>query len=650
MSKKRCIIYETLGKVNNLVVESSCKDNLMRLTGVFGVVGIKNENNRIYDHDNYAMMVEGIKAQIASGGCPGELEHPNSMNIDLNNVSHKIESISMNSDGTVTGTICLLDTPKGRTARAIVEGGLPLYISSRGSGSVDNNGHVMLSTIKTYDLVGTPGFSQARLNLAEGQCVANLNESLSDDQTNIWAIYEEDASDVAVGKVIKDAVKDVVAGAIVNSATEPTEPVPAELSPTEPPAPESTPEPVVEPAPEEEPVEDSEEDESKQSEEMEDLKKTIETLVDKVDSLEAQLHVAKESLAAVRPTDYEAIEKWVKEEFGRDMEQRISTMVDSAIPTIDEKQLESLISENVKKWVANQYSEKLDDYLKEHFAPMMGETIQKWITEEYSGTLDGYLKEQFAPAIAEATEKWVTEEYSENLDKYLHEHFAPMVSEKIQNWVTEEYSENLDKYLKEQFAPTIGETIQEWVTNEYSDKLQGYLKEHFAPTIGETIQEWVTNEYSNALDSYLNSEFAPKVRESVMGDVQEFMENTNKVRLENIDNMLDAMMEHQNNTPLQNVINENKLNNKYVGVACIEQMPAKYEASFNLLSEARKDEIIRSAQMYDFSKKGTAESFWDNVSFEETIESAEPVKQTVVESYYSSIVNGMRKLGNASLS
>ena len=96
MSKKRCIIYETLGKVNNLVVESSHKDNLMRLTGVFGVVGIKNENNRIYDHDNYAMMVEGIKAQIASGGCPGELEHPNSMNIDLNNVSHKIESISMN--------------------------------------------------------------------------------------------------------------------------------------------------------------------------------------------------------------------------------------------------------------------------------------------------------------------------------------------------------------------------------------------------------------------------------------------------------------------------------------------------------------------------------------------------------------------------
>ena len=610
MSKKRCIIYETLGKVNNLVVESSPKDNLMRLTGVFGVVGIKNENNRIYDHDNYASMVEGIKAQIASGGCPGELEHPNSMNIDLNNVSHKIESISMNSDGTVTGTICLLDTPKGRTARAIVEGGLPLYISSRGSGSVDNNGHVMLSMIKTYDLVGTPGFSQARLNLAEGQCVANLNESLSDDQTNIWAIYEEDASDVAVGKVIKDAVKDVVAGAIVNTATEPTEPQPTEA-------------PVPEPEhTEEEPVDNKEDEESKQSEEMEDLKKTIETLVDKVDSLEAQLHVAKESLAAVRPTDYEAIEKWVKEEFGRDMEQRISTMVDSTIPTIDEKQLESLISENVKKWVANQYSEKLDDYLKEHFAPMMGETIQNWITEEYSGTLDGYLKEQFAPAIAEATEKWVTEEYSDNLEKY----------------------------LKEQFAPTIGETIQEWVTNEYSDKLQGYLKEHFAPTIGETIQEWVTNEYSNALDGYLNSEFAPKVRESVMGDVQEFMENTNKVRLENIDSMLDAMMEHQNNTPLQNVINENKLNNKYVGVACIEQMPAKYEASFNLLSEARKDEIIRSAQMYDFSKKGTAESFWDNVSFEDVVESAEPVKQTVVESYYSNIVNGMRKLGNASLS
>ena len=610
MSKKRCIIYETLGKVNNLVVESSPKDNLMRLTGVFGVVGIKNENNRIYDHDNYASMVEGIKAQIASGGCPGELEHPNSMNIDLNNVSHKIESISMNADGTVTGTICLLDTPKGRTARAIVEGGLPLYISSRGSGSVDNNGHVMLSMIKTYDLVGTPGFSQARLNLAEGQCVANLNESLSDDQTNIWAIYEEDASDVAVGKVIKDAVKDVVAGAIVNTATEPTEP-----QPTDPPVPE--PEHT-----EEEPVDNKEDEESKQSEEMEDLKKTIETLVDKVDSLEAQLHVAKESLSAIRPTDYEAIENWVTKEFGTQMENRFSDMLeDVEQPQIDEKQLESIVSENVKKWVANEYSSTLDEYLKEHFAATIGETIQEWVTNEYSNVLETYLKDEFATKIGEAVEKWVTEEYSDNLEKY----------------------------LKEQFAPTIGETIQEWVTEEYSTGLENYLKSEFAPTINETIKKWVTNEYSNVLDSYLNSEFAPKVRESVMGDVQEFMENTNKVRLENIDNMLDAMMEHQNNTPLQNVIEENKLNNKYAGVACIEQMPAKYEASFNLLSEARKDEIIRSAQMYDFSKKGTAESFWNNVNFEDVVESAEPVKQTVVESYYSNIMNRMRSLGNASL-
>lgn len=582
MSKKRCIIYETLGKVNNLVVESSPKDNLMRLTGVFGVVGIKNENNRIYDHDNYASMVEGIKAQIASGGCPGELEHPNSMNIDLNNVSHKIESISMNADGTVTGTICLLDTPKGRTARAIVEGGLPLYISSRGSGSVDNNGHVMLSMIKTYDLVGTPGFSQARLNLAEGQCVANLNESLSDDQTNIWAIYEEDASDVAVGKVIKDAVKDVVAGAIVNTATEPTEP-----QPTDPPVPE--PEHT-----EEEPVDNKEDEESKQSEEMEDLKKTIETLVDKVDSLEAQLHVAKESLSAIRPTDYEAIENWVTKEFGTKMENRFSDMLeDVEQPQIDEKQLESIVSENVKKWVANEYSSTLDEYLKEHFAATIGETIQEWVTNEYSNVLETYLKDEFATKIGEAVEKWVTEEYSTGLENY--------------------------------------------------------LKSEFAPTINETIKKWVTNEYSNVLDSYLNSEFAPKVRESVMGDVQEFMENTNKVRLENIDNMLDAMMEHQNNTPLQNVIEENKLNNKYVGVACIEQMPAKYEASFNLLSEARKDEIIRSAQMYDFSKKGTAESFWNNVNFEDVVESTEPVKQTVVESYYSNIMNRMRSLGNASL-
>ena len=179
MSNKKCLVYETLGNISDMKIVENKSDNGVRLSGVFGVCGIKNGNNRIYNKDNYGKMVENLQNVIMNEGCLGELEHPNTMNINLENVSHKIESIEMNEDGTITGTIRLLNTPKGKIAQAIVEGGCPLFISSRGAGSIDESGNVTLSTIKTYDLVGTPGFSQAKLNLKENQTLESLNENLA---------------------------------------------------------------------------------------------------------------------------------------------------------------------------------------------------------------------------------------------------------------------------------------------------------------------------------------------------------------------------------------------------------------------------------------------------------------------------------------
>ena len=314
---KKGIICETLGSTEHLQINES-KNGEIRLTGVFGVCGVKNNNNRVYEKKNYGDCVTEMQHRIMTEGVLGELEHPQSNNINLNNVSHKIESIEMNEDGTITGTILLLNTAKGRDAKAIVEGGVPLFISSRAAGSIDSRGVVTLAHIQTYDLVGTPGFSQARLDLKESQMgqTVSLNES-SQGGNDMYMIVESEVNESGLDMPSDDNKKDDA-----NKEEKPTE-VPTE-KPTEKPteAPKDN---------------DSKKEENQNNNDiingMTDIQKSIDKLTDKISELEAQLHVANESLEAQadeinnlreNKVNYDAIQAWVTEEYGEKVKKMIS--------------------------------------------------------------------------------------------------------------------------------------------------------------------------------------------------------------------------------------------------------------------------------------------------------------------------------------
>ena len=144
---------------------SDSKSGEYVLEGIFGEIDVKNKNNRIYSEKEYLPQIEALQEKIKSSKLLGELDHPAKFDVSLKNVSHVIEELFYDQESKqVRGKIRLLDTDAGRQAKALVDAGVPLQISSRAAGEVSEGGQVKIKQLFTYDLVADPGFANAELN------------------------------------------------------------------------------------------------------------------------------------------------------------------------------------------------------------------------------------------------------------------------------------------------------------------------------------------------------------------------------------------------------------------------------------------------------------------------------------------------------
>ena len=152
-------------RVNEALSASKENDGALVLEGICAVFGQRNENNRIYEKQEYLPHLNYLNEKIGKGQLFGELDHPQNFDVSLKNVSHVVESLRYDEpSNTVRIKLKVLDTPCGRIAKTLVESGCTISTSSRAAGQVMEGGKVKLHKIFTYDLVAEPGFSQAALS------------------------------------------------------------------------------------------------------------------------------------------------------------------------------------------------------------------------------------------------------------------------------------------------------------------------------------------------------------------------------------------------------------------------------------------------------------------------------------------------------
>jgi len=186
--------------------EGSDGKKSLYLNGICIQGDIRNANQRVYSSQEIGKAVKTLNEQIAGGySVLGEVDHPQDLRINLDRVSHMITKMWMDGPNGY-GKLKILPTPMGQLVQTMLESGVKLGVSSRGSGEVDNEGKVNGFEIITVDVVAQPS--------APGAYPTPVYEHLMNNTGGYQAyrIAQEVKGDPQAQKYLAEGLKRIIAG------------------------------------------------------------------------------------------------------------------------------------------------------------------------------------------------------------------------------------------------------------------------------------------------------------------------------------------------------------------------------------------------------------------------------------------------------
>ena len=607
MTQKKLLIVE---RCDANLSQHTEEDDSIVLEGVFTTFNQKNRNGRIYESADFLPHVANLQGAIASRSLLGELDHPHNFETSLANASHVVESLKFDEQqNAIVGRIKLLHTSRGMDARALVKDGIPLHISSRAAGTVDESGRVRLQQLFTYDLVAEPGFANAVLTRVNEGVEVNpisdeskavlkkLNESYQYMNENYKKIGEYDNVDVYEIMETNTELTPEIAqegGKTVSSAETQSEKNKDTLNNKD--------------------MDNNGKyilysDFQKYSEHLSEV---IADLRSAISNYETELANIKVSGDNTKPTQQYSADKVDNSMIADMVANQVEEVVDD---TVDEKVAEKAVEmeekyNNLVKYV-NYLAEKLDtsishqDYIAEEANKMIAH--QDYLAENMNKMIahQDYLAENMDSMIAH-------QDYlAENLDDTIgyQKYVAEMLDKSIDysNMLAEEANKSIahQDYLAENMNKMIAH--QNHIVEE-SNKIIEY---------SNYLAESMNNKFENVVnenETTVEVEVKETVNESKVVEEPKF--DAKKYQMElgsKIDSLISVVKTNYAEAKEKEAaaLQESKSKINATDFNLINYIPARLQESWMKLSDDRKKEILAESKMFIINGESSAVYFWN---------------------------------------